>query len=219
MLKETNKRSRAPLNDLVNMTLEQFNTLNKDELRKINSRMLGVARSRIRRFDDNGLLSVAESFFERNKKKLTGKKLKETTLQSERSRYKLLKQLMLHERTIDEQRQYTQKVKNGLLKQGIDPGDVNLKKVIIAFEQLKERNPEVGVLGMKYNALQDVVKYAQKHTRSKRLSVKKLEEKVMKNLYQTDTSNWSESQLSLIKKAENENELESEFEDFTGREL
>lgn len=76
--------------------------LNKDELRKINSRMIGVARSRIRRFDNKGLLSVAESFFERNKKKLTGKKLAETNLQSERSRYKLLKSLMLHERTIDE---------------------------------------------------------------------------------------------------------------------
>lgn len=46
---------------------------------------------------------------------------------------------------------------------------------------------------MKYNALRDVIKYAEKHKRSRRLSIKNLERKVMKNVYQTDTSNWSDS--------------------------
>ena len=214
------KRQKGPaLSDVVNMSLEDFNKLNMKDLRKINNQILNAVNKRLKRFEEKGYLSVAESFYNRNQKKLVAKKLSETKISDERSRYKLLKNIQLQERTVEESRLYTQKVKDGLRKAGVVIEDENIRKIILAFEQLKERNPEVGVLGMKYNAMNDVVKYAQKHKKSKRLSISRLEKLVIPKIYKTDTTNWSDSQLSLIRKAENENELDPEFDDSDGREL
>lgn len=219
-MQKGSKRQKGPaLSDVVNMSLEDFNKLNMKDLRKINNQILNAVNKRLKRFEEKGYLSVAESFYNRNQKKLVAKKLSETKISDERSRYKLLKNIQLQERTVEESRLYTQKVKDGLRKAGVVIEDENIRKIILAFEQLKERNPEVGVLGMKYNAMNDVVKYAQKHKKSKRLSISRLEKLVIPKIYKTDTTNWSDSQLSLIRKAENENELDPEFDDSDGREL
>ena len=219
-MQKGSKRQKGPaLSDVVNMSLEDFNKLNMKDLRKINNQILNAVNKRLKRFEEKGYLSVAESFYNRNQKKLVAKKLSETKISDERSRYKLLKNIQLQERTVEESRLYTQKVKDGLRKAGVVIEDENIRKIILAFEQLKERNPEVGVLGMKYNAMNDVVKYAQKHKKSKRLSISRLEKLVIPKIYKTDTTNWSDSQLSLIRKVENENELDPEFDDSDGREL
>lgn len=152
--KQPSNVSGKSIQDIMNMTPQEINSLGLGELRRVVGRVVSAANKRARRFLSKGETSPAVEKLNRSGGLLSTKGKNVNQLRRELMRGKEFLQSRASTRrgwnTIKKE------TVEGLKKQGVNINVKQFEKFWKTFENLKERSPEVANKALKYNAMKDI---------------------------------------------------------------
>lgn len=146
--------SGLTVNDILNMNINTFNSLNTSDLRKVVGRLVSAGNKRLRSFERAGESSPATRYVEKSGGAFSTKGKDLNALRAEFIRAKNF--LESKTGTRKGWKQTKKEIINGMKKQGVDMTENNFEDVWKAYEDLKEISPDVANRGLKYSVLKEV---------------------------------------------------------------
>lgn len=151
-------------NDILNMDINNFNSLNASDLRKVVGRLVSTGNKRLRSFEKAGESSPATRYIENSGGVFTTRGKDLNALRAEYSRARNFLQSKTGSRR--GWKQVKKQTISGLKKQGIKMSEKQFESVWKAYEELKELSPEVANRSLKYGVLKDIVDMVDDETKS-----------------------------------------------------
>lgn len=146
--------SGKSIKDLMNLDIEQFNSLTAAELRNVTNRLVSAGNKRLRRFEAAGEVTPATSYIERSGGKFSTKGKDINELRAEYARAKgFLQSKTGTRRGWEETKKSTA---NELKKYGVNVAPDQLGDVLRTYEKLKELDPSISMKSLKYTVLQAI---------------------------------------------------------------
>lgn len=146
--------SGMSVQDVLNMDMKTFNSLNTSDMRKVVGRLVSAGNKRLRSFERAGESSPATRHVVKSGGAFSTRGKNLNGLRAEYMRAKNF----LESKTGT--RKGWKKVKNeiisGFKKQGVEISEDKFNEVWQAYEELKELSPEVANKGLKYVVMKDV---------------------------------------------------------------
>lgn len=146
--------SGLTVNDILNMNINTFNSLNTPDLRKVVGRLVSAGNKRLRSFERVGESSPATRYVEKSGGAFSTKGKDLNALRAEFMRAKNF--LKSKTGTRKGWKQTKKEIIKGLKKQGVDMPERKFDEVWKAYEDLKEMSPDVANRGLKYSVLKEV---------------------------------------------------------------
>lgn len=152
--------SGLSVKDILNMSIEKFNSLKLPDLRKVVGRLVSAGNKRLRTFERTGETSPATRYVEKSGGKFS---TKGKTLNELRAEFARIRNFFSSSTsTVKGARQVRSETIKRLKEKGVQITAEHYNELWQAYEQLKESNPDVAIKGIKYrvqsniaNALQD----------------------------------------------------------------
>jgi hypothetical protein len=152
--KQPSNVSGKSIQDIMNLTPQEVNSLGLADLRRVVGRVVSAANKRARRFLSKGETSPAVEKLNRSGGLLSTKGKNVNQLRRELMRGKEF--LQSGASTRRGWNKIKKETVEGLRKQGVDINTKQFEKFWKTFENLKERSPEVANKALRYNAMKDV---------------------------------------------------------------
>ena len=147
--------SGKSINDILNMDVNQFNSLKLSEMRKVVGRLVSAGNKRLRSFERAGESSPATRHVYNSGGVFSTRGKNINQLRAEYVRAKNF--IESASGTRKGWKTVKKKIISGLEKQGVHMTEKQFNDVWQAYEKLKEMSPEVATKGLKYTTLQNVV--------------------------------------------------------------
>lgn len=170
--------SGLTLNDIINMDITTFNNLSLSDLRKVTGRLVSAGNKRLRNFRKNKESSPATRYIERSGGDFSTKGKDIGGLRAEYTRIRNF--LTSDTSTLKGWRKVRKETRRGLEKAGITVSKENWDKMWKAYEELKEKSPEVANRALKYAVLKDIADMADNDDLTEEQIVQDLEKKISK---------------------------------------
>ena len=153
--------ARKSINSLINIPIEQFNKLKKDELIKIVNQMHKYSIKRIKNLEKRGIYSPALQGYSGFGDILEyNTYMDNMTIQQIRAEYRHERNFLKAETsTIKGYNKYKTKIIRKMKKEGIQIEDEQFDEFFQTYERLKELDPSVSEHAFKYNILKTIETY------------------------------------------------------------
>lgn len=146
--------SGLSVQDIINMDINKFNSLNKSDLQKVVGRLVSAGNKRLRSFERAGESSPATRHVSRSGGMFStkGKDINELRAEFARAKNFMTAKTGTRAGWKKVKRETIQSLKD----RGINLSEKQFNDFWNAYEDLKEMNPSVANKGLKYNVLQDI---------------------------------------------------------------
>lgn len=146
--------SGLSVQNILNMDINTFNSLNTSDMRKVVGRLVSAGNKRLRSFERAGESSPATRYLEKSGGALSTKGKDLNALRSEFMRAKHF--LESKTGTRKGWKEVKKETIEGLKKHGVNITEGQFNDVWKAYEDLKEISPDVANRGLKYSVLKEV---------------------------------------------------------------
>ena len=142
------------INDIINMSFDEFASLNKSELRQAVSRLASTANKRLQRLSKNDLISPAQIEAKESGGKFSTRGKSELQLQVEFRRVSNF--LTQRTSTVTGARQMEEETRQVLKNQyGIDMSKDDYRKMLTGYNQIMNESPDYVSRALRYKYLRD----------------------------------------------------------------
>lgn len=143
------------INDIINISFDEFASLNKSELRQAVSRLASTANKRLQRLSKNDLVSPAQIEANESGGKFSTKGKSELELQVEYRRVSNF--LTQRTSTVTGARQMEEETRQVLAKQyGIELSKDDYRQMLTGYNQIMNESPEYVSRKLRYKYLRDM---------------------------------------------------------------
>lgn len=146
--------SGLSVQNIINMDISTFNSLNASDMRKVVGRLVSAGNKRLRSFERAGESSPATRYVEKSGGAFSTKGKDLNALRSEFARAKQF--LESKTGTRKGWKKAKEETIAGLKKHGVEMTESQFNDVWAAYEDLKEMSPDVANRGLKYSVLKEV---------------------------------------------------------------
>lgn len=146
--------SGLSVQDIINMDINKFNSLNKSDLQKVVGRLVSAGNKRLRSFERSGESSPATRHVTRSGGMFSTKGKDINELRAEYARAKNF--MTAKTGTRAGWKKTKRETIKSLNEKGINLTEKQFDDFWQAYEELKEMNPSVATKGLKYNTLKDI---------------------------------------------------------------
>ena len=144
--------------ELLNMDMDTFNRMGKDELKKAVSILAREGNKRVKEFERSGEESPATRYIEQSGGKFTASGKDLNQLRAEFMREKDF--IESKSGSVSKWRDVKERTMESLSDEGVEISENEFDTMWKAYERLKESNPEVANKEMKYLVLQEIANMA-----------------------------------------------------------
>lgn len=151
----TNKFKRMSIKKILNMNIEEFNKLTKDDLSVINKKLRVQSNRRIERFEKHDIYSPAYYSYIKGDSKSN-----EQTIQGMRAEFRRNKNFLQSETsTLKGYKEYRSKIINSLSEEGIELSNRQYDNFFEVYDKLVELDKTIAERGFKYNIMKSIGSY------------------------------------------------------------
>ncbi len=146
--------SGKSINDIMNMDIDTFNSLNLSDMKKVVGRLVSAGNKRLRSFEKAGESSPATRHIYESGGKFSTKNKNLNDLRAEFSRAKNF--LQSKTSTRKGWKKVKKETADTLKKYGVNVSPEKLDTVLKTYERLKEQDPSITAKSLKYRVLSDI---------------------------------------------------------------